>query len=142
MPPVKMRGDGRMAKDPKKTFFRLLGGFQANRFANLPHRRRISLLTDASSNIFVYFSLHTGKFGHSNLLLILRTGCFLYHTISFSEMQTFVLLFFIFFSRIVLVFLKLYLKTKQNYGNMVFCEMNFHVVYMSEFTGGFPKWTF
>ena len=24
MPPVKMRGDGRMAKDPKKTFFRLL----------------------------------------------------------------------------------------------------------------------
>ena len=25
MPPVKMRGDGRMAKDPKKTMFRLLG---------------------------------------------------------------------------------------------------------------------
>ena len=25
MPPAKMRGDGRMAKDPKKTFFRLLG---------------------------------------------------------------------------------------------------------------------
>ena len=24
MPPVKMRGDGRMAKDPKKTFARLL----------------------------------------------------------------------------------------------------------------------
>ena len=25
MPPMKMRGDGRKAKDPKKTFFRLLG---------------------------------------------------------------------------------------------------------------------
>ena len=25
MPPAPMRGDGRMAKDPKKTFFRLLG---------------------------------------------------------------------------------------------------------------------
>ena len=24
MPPARMRGDGRMAKDPKKTFFRLL----------------------------------------------------------------------------------------------------------------------
>ena len=25
MPPAKMRGDGRMAKDPKKTLLRLLG---------------------------------------------------------------------------------------------------------------------
>ena len=25
MPPVKMKGDGRMAKDPKKTILRLLG---------------------------------------------------------------------------------------------------------------------
>ena len=32
MPPVKMKGDGRMAKDPKKTLARLLGYLRKYRF--------------------------------------------------------------------------------------------------------------
>ena len=37
MPPVRMRGDGRKAKDPKKTFFRLLGYLK-------PHTPRLILM--------------------------------------------------------------------------------------------------